>query len=90
MALNHPSSGTQNEKPAVRQWYAVQTYSGYEDVEGCAPEKLPRDADIEVYEAESGVHGPARVISLDRQRQLVYLKLDWTKLSPPAEQELGT
>lgn len=66
------------------------TYSGYEDVEGCAPEKLPRDADIEVYEAESGVHGPARVISLDRQRQLVYLKLDWTKLSPPAEQELGT
>jgi len=31
MALNHPTSGTQNEKPVVRQWYAVQTYSGYEE-----------------------------------------------------------
>jgi transcription termination/antitermination protein NusG len=31
MALNHPSSGTQSEKPMVRQWYAVQTYSGYEE-----------------------------------------------------------
>ena len=31
MALNHPNSSTQNEKQAVRQWYAVQTYSGYEE-----------------------------------------------------------
>src|SRR5260370_13733877 len=31
MALNTPHSSTQNEKPAVRQWYAVQTYSGYEE-----------------------------------------------------------
>src|ERR1700733_7577232 len=31
MALTHPNSSTQNEKPAVRQWYAVQTYSGYEE-----------------------------------------------------------
>jgi hypothetical protein len=31
MALNHPNSSTQSEKPAVRQWYAVQTYSGYEE-----------------------------------------------------------
>ena len=31
MALTHPTSGTQNEKQPVRQWYAVQTYSGYEE-----------------------------------------------------------
>jgi transcription termination/antitermination protein NusG len=31
MALNHPHSGTSNDKPGVRQWYAVQTYSGYEE-----------------------------------------------------------
>src|SRR6202142_2280165 len=31
MALNTPHSASNNEKPALRQWYAVQTYSGYEE-----------------------------------------------------------
>src|SRR5476651_1977739 len=31
MALNAPHSSTPNDKQAVRQWYAVQTYSGYEE-----------------------------------------------------------
>ena len=31
MALNGPRSGAHSEKPQIRQWYAVQTYSGYEE-----------------------------------------------------------
>src|SRR5580698_10945065 len=32
MALTHPQhSSPHDEKPSVRQWYAVQTYSGYEE-----------------------------------------------------------
>ncbi len=31
MALNQLRPGAQNEKPHLRQWYAVQTYSGYEE-----------------------------------------------------------
>src|SRR5581483_9025885 len=30
MALS-PRNGASNEKKGIRQWYAVQTYSGYED-----------------------------------------------------------
>src|SRR5580698_3006331 len=31
MALSSRQGSTQNEKPGIRQWYAVQTYSGYEE-----------------------------------------------------------
>ena len=31
MALSGPRSGAPHDKPQLRQWYAVQTYSGYEE-----------------------------------------------------------
>lgn len=52
------------------------TYSGYEDIEG----DLPLDGVVEVYEPETGVSGPGRVVEVDEESRLVYLEVDWTRL----------
>jgi hypothetical protein len=55
------------------------TYCGYDDVTGEMPPS-PRGLPIEVYEEESCVKGPGEIVVLDRQRHLVYIKVDWSKL----------
>jgi hypothetical protein len=53
-----------------------QTYAGFEDVDvGLAPGDL-----VEVYEAESGFAGQARITDVDNARRLVYLTVDWGEL----------
>lgn len=56
-----------------------QTYAGLEDADG---DLAPGD-DVEVYEPETGLAGPARVIEVDNERHLVYLAVDWGQLREP-------
>jgi hypothetical protein len=58
------------------------TYSGFEDIDGADPRDLPRGTAVEVYEAESGVHGPATVAARDYGRRLIYLSVEWPALCP--------
>jgi hypothetical protein len=53
-----------------------QTYAGLEDVHGT----IAVGSHVEVYEAETGLIGPAEVTDIDHQRQLVYLAVDWEQL----------
>lgn len=62
-----------------------QTYAGFEDVTGV----VTPGGYVEVYEPETGVTGPAEVVEVDHEHQLVYLAVDWGKLRkrpPPARQ----
>jgi hypothetical protein len=57
-----------------------ETYAGYEDVEG-----IPViGGEVEVWERETGVLGPATVTALDDARQLIYLEVRWAELREPA------
>lgn len=44
------------------------------DVSGPMPEV---GDDVVAVEAESGLHGPACVVDIDRDRDLIYLSVDW-------------
>jgi hypothetical protein len=63
------------------------TYSGYEDIEGIDPAGLTRHTAVEAYERESGLHGPATVAGVDRERRLVYLSIDWSQLHLDGSEE---
>ena len=57
-----------------------QTYAGFEDVDG----GLAPGDEVEVYEPETGLVGTGHVTDVDNQRQLVYLKVDWSGLHEPS------
>lgn len=57
------------------------TYSGFEDIEG---DMAVEGAPVEVYEPESGIAGTGRIVELDRERELVYLEVDWAGLLAPS------
>jgi hypothetical protein len=53
-----------------------QTYAGIEDIEG----DVGAGSHVVVYEPESGLSGPGEVTEVDRDRGLVYIVVDWSKL----------
>lgn len=53
------------------------TYAGFEDVDG----PIAVGEDVQVYEHESGLVGKGRVTEIDRERELVYLSVDWPSLA---------
>lgn len=53
------------------------TYAGFESVIG----DLVVGGIVEVFEAESGLHGRGRITDIDVQRRLVYLTVDWASLT---------
>lgn len=57
-----------------------QTFAGFEDVQ-----RFPIHVgmEVEVYEEESGVHGHGSVASIDEERELVYLNVEWSSLAYP-------
>jgi len=57
-----------------------QTYAGLEDVQG----DIAAGSTVEVYEPESGLAGPAEVVEVDLEKQLVYLAVDWHALRQPS------
>lgn len=57
-----------------------QTYAGLEDVTG----PLAIGSNVEVFEPETGLAGPAEVTEVDHDRQLVYLAVNWAKLREPS------
>ncbi|MFE9685795.1 hypothetical protein [Streptomyces sp. NPDC006285] len=66
------------------------TRAGFEDVSG----PLAVNMDVEVYEPESELVGPARVTEIDTGKQLVFLSVDWANLefrpgagAPAADEE---
>jgi hypothetical protein len=56
-----------------------QTYAGFEDVTG----PLALGTNVEVYEPETGLAGPAEVVEVDAERRLVYLAVEWAQLREP-------
>ncbi len=65
-----------------------ETYAGFEDVRGKVPDV---GVQVEVWEPESGVVGVGKVTEIDQDRQLVYVKVDWTSLHHvQVVQTLGT
>lgn len=56
------------------------TFASFDDVKGADPRNLHPGDVVEVYEGESGLHGPARVTELEPLRGLVYLEVPWAEL----------
>lgn len=56
------------------------TYAGFEDVDG----PMAVGEDVQVYEPESGLVGKGRVTEIDRERELIYLSVDWSSLTDEA------
>lgn len=63
------------------------TYAGFEDVDG----PMAVGDDVQVYEPESGLVGEGRVTEIDRDRELIYLSVDWSTLTDeePPQQEFS-
>lgn len=54
------------------------TFVGFEDVSGA----LPSVGDsVRVHESESGLKGAAIVTAIDREREILYLAVNWRELS---------
>lgn len=53
-----------------------ETFSGFEDVAG--PLVLGREVDV--YEPEGGVVGTGTITDIDVERELVYVRVDWSSL----------
>lgn len=52
-----------------------ETFVGFEDFDG-----EPMLGCCEVYEPESGLHGPGEVVRLDYEQRLAYLRVVWKDL----------
>lgn len=59
-----------------------RTYAGFEDVVGGFISDLAPELHVTVVEEETDVIGKAVISSVDRDRQLVYLAVDWSSLHP--------
>lgn len=57
-----------------------ETYAGYEDIEG-GP--VAEGVDVDVWEPESGIEGRGQITTLDPERRLAYLAVDWLALRDP-------
>lgn len=63
------------------------TYVGYEDMSGepvlgLLVHVFEREAEL-AFEREPGLEGIGRIVGLDEDLQLVYLKVDWCTLALP-------
>lgn len=57
-----------------------QTFAGFEDVDG----PIRPGGEVTVVEPESGIQGPGRVVRIDAERELIYLEVEWSRLSRPS------
>jgi hypothetical protein len=56
------------------------TYAGFEDADGPVAVGQP----VEVFESESGLAGRGTVSEIDWDARLIYLRVAWAQLQPPA------
>jgi hypothetical protein len=63
-----------------------QAMAGFEDASGM----VAMGDEVEVYEPESGLHGPAVVNEIDDSKRLIYMITDWRALRlPPDSPEMA-
>ena len=60
-----------------------QTFTGFENASGMVAE----GDQVEVYESESGLAGPATVSEVDGDKRLIFLTVDWRSLRERAGDE---
>lgn len=53
------------------------TYTGFED---CS-EPVYENEIVEVYESEAGLHGQGTVWGVDADKEIVYIYVDWKRLT---------
>jgi hypothetical protein len=55
------------------------TFVGFEDVHN--EEELKPGDEVEVFESESGLHGPGKIEHIDFEAELVYIRVNWNRLT---------
>ena len=67
-----------------------RTYAGFEDVVGGFVGDLRPDMPVTVAEEEADLIGEATIHSIDRDRQLIYLTVEWSSLRPrPTDSQIA-
>lgn len=63
------------------------TFVGFEDVVG--ESAISVNSVVELFEPESQIYGTGRVTSIDLERELIYLDVDWSRLAQRSLAEIA-